>query len=47
MIGIDANLDYLLDPQQAIPAGQCPICGAEIWGIGQDVCGRCGREEES
>lgn len=42
-IGIDSNLDGLLDPQQRPPAGWCPQCGAEIWEGGKELCARCER----
>ena len=46
MIGINPDLDYLFDPQQAKPAGWCPNCGMEIWEPGQELCTRCRRMEE-
>lgn len=46
MVGIDPTYDRLYDPQQAEPAGWCPVCGAEIWEAGQDVCTRCEEREE-
>ena len=42
-IGIDPDYDYLHDPQRSPPAGWCPICGAEIWTIGKELCIRCER----
>lgn len=42
-IGIDPDLDGLLDPQQCLPAGWCPECGAEIWEEGKELCARCER----
>lgn len=45
MIGIDPDFDCLSDPQQAAPAGWCPVCGAEIWEDGQELCGRCRRRD--
>lgn len=40
-IGIDADLDYLLDPQQAKPICFCKNCGREIYSAGKDLCERC------
>ena len=40
IIGIDPAYDYLFDPQQAKPAGWCPLCGAEICGDAE-LCLRC------
>lgn len=44
MIGYNPDLDYLHDPQQAIPLGFCERCGSEIWHQGANLCERC--EEE-
>lgn len=41
MIGIDPDYDYLYDPQQAKPAGWCPICRMEIWTPGKNLCRAC------
>lgn len=41
MIGIDPDFDYLYDPQQAKPAGWCPICRMEIWTPGKNLCRAC------
>lgn len=46
LIGIDPDYDHLYDPQQARPAGECPICGAEIWGIDHNLCVRCEERSE-
>lgn len=40
LIGIDPAYDYLYDPQQAAPAGWCPLCGADICGD-SELCQRC------
>ena len=41
LIGIDPNYDFLFDPQQARPAGWCPVCHMEIWEEGQPLCRAC------
>ena len=46
MIGINPDADYLLDPQQATPAGWCPVCGTKIWEDGQELCRRCRRNPQ-
>lgn len=43
IIGIDTTYDYLYDPQQAKPAGWCPLCGAEICGDAE-LCIWCQNE---
>lgn len=35
-----------MDPQQFPPAGWCPICGAEIYAEGENLCEKC-REKEN
>lgn len=32
------------DPQAAIPAGYCPVCGGELYAIG-GICLRCERRQ--
>ena len=44
-IGVNADLDYLLDPQMAKPAGFCEKCGGEIYTPGERLCSDC-REVE-
>lgn len=46
MIGISPDFDFLYDPQQRRPVGKCPMCGAEIWRMGKNLCVRCSRSEE-
>ena len=46
IIGIDPDYDYLFDPQQAKPAGWCPMCGGEIYG-NSELCQRCLDEMEA
>lgn len=36
----------LLDMQEAIPRGWCPICGSEVFLPGTELCSRCKKEEE-
>ena len=43
IIGIDPDQDYRYDPQQAKPAGWCPMCGGEICGD-TELCRRCQEE---
>lgn len=45
MVGVDADFDCLLDPQQAKPAGFCERCGGEIYTAGERLCCDC-REVE-
>lgn len=42
-VGINPDVDGLLDPQQRPPAGWCPLCGSEIWAEGKNLCTRCER----
>lgn len=37
---------YMMDPQQMPPAGWCPVCGAEIYAEGENLCTRCKKKEE-
>ena len=43
-IGINVDLDYILDPQQQQPLCFCPECGGEIYGDG--ICLRCERRRQ-
>ena len=45
IIGYDPDMDYFLDPQQAIPAGFCDRCGREVYEYGSYLCERCKEEE--
>lgn len=40
-IGIDPDMDYLYDPQQAKPFTFCCLCGREIYRPFQETCDRC------
>lgn len=40
-IGVNADLDYLLDPQMAKPEGFCEKCGGEIYAPGERLCSEC------
>lgn len=46
IIGIDPTYDYLYDPQQAKPAGFCPVCGGEVYCEGTGWCTFCREEVE-
>ena len=43
-IGINPDMDYLLDPQMAVPAGFCEHCGGEIYAPGENLCDECKEE---
>ena len=40
-VGVNADFDYLLDPQQKRPMGFCVCCGREIYSLFVDTCDRC------
>ena len=40
-IGIDPNLDFLYDPQQAPHYGFCSFCGKELYRPFTETCDRC------
>ena len=44
-IGIDADLDCILDPQQRPAVCFCEKCGGEIYGDG--ICLRCERRRQA
>lgn len=44
-VGVNPDVDGLLDPQQRPPAGWCPRCGMEIWAEGKELCTRCERHK--
>lgn len=46
MIGVNPSFDFLYDPEQARPAGWCPVCGREIFADGENLCRRCKEMEE-
>lgn len=40
-VGVNPNLDHLLDPQQARVYGFCECCGRELYNRLSDLCWRC------
>lgn len=39
--GVNPDLDYLLDPQQARTVCMCVNCGREVYASGKNYCEKC------
>lgn len=45
-IGVDTDMDYLYDPQQAPHYGFCSCCGRELYRPFTETCDRCRMDTE-